>query len=218
MPRPSRRWARRAARTASTSIRFRNTTNGPRSEGLHPRLRIPGRRGGPDFNWSAPGFGAAYKKALLNAVTTLYLGGFGECLARARQLRRDRSERRRHVRHPGAPHQHELGENEDAMIDDMAATAAEMLEAAGAKERQPVDVHGSRAGLRHPRGGRRAHGQRPEDVGAEPVPADARRQEPVRHGRRRLPSSACQNPTLTIMALAVRSCDYLMDEMKRGVL
>jgi choline dehydrogenase-like flavoprotein len=30
------------------------------------------------------------------------------------------------------------------------------------------------------------------------------------------PSSACQNPTLTIMALAVRSTDYLLHEMKRG--
>jgi glucoside 3-dehydrogenase (cytochrome c) catalytic subunit len=30
------------------------------------------------------------------------------------------------------------------------------------------------------------------------------------------PSSACQNPTLTIMALAVRSSDYLMDELKKG--
>jgi len=28
-------------------------------------------------------------------------------------------------------------------------------------------------------------------------------------------SSACQNPTITIMALCVRSCDYLMGEMKR---
>jgi glucoside 3-dehydrogenase (cytochrome c) catalytic subunit len=30
------------------------------------------------------------------------------------------------------------------------------------------------------------------------------------------PSSACQNPTLTIMALCVRSCDYLTDEMRKG--
>jgi choline dehydrogenase-like flavoprotein len=29
-------------------------------------------------------------------------------------------------------------------------------------------------------------------------------------------SSACQNPTLTIMALAVRSCDYLIEQLKRG--
>jgi glucoside 3-dehydrogenase (cytochrome c) catalytic subunit len=29
-------------------------------------------------------------------------------------------------------------------------------------------------------------------------------------------SSACQNPTLTIMALAVRSTDHLLNEMKQG--
>jgi hypothetical protein len=31
-------------------------------------------------------------------------------------------------------------------------------------------------------------------------------------------SSGCQNPTLTIMALAVRSTDYLMEQMKSGAL
>jgi len=31
-------------------------------------------------------------------------------------------------------------------------------------------------------------------------------------------SGACQNPTLTIMALAVRSSDYLLAQMKRGEL
>ena len=29
-------------------------------------------------------------------------------------------------------------------------------------------------------------------------------------------STACQNPTLTIMALCVRSCDYLLDQLRRG--
>jgi len=29
-------------------------------------------------------------------------------------------------------------------------------------------------------------------------------------------STACQNPTLTIMALCVRSCDHMMAELKRG--
>ena len=29
-------------------------------------------------------------------------------------------------------------------------------------------------------------------------------------------SGACQNPTLTIMALTVRSSDYLMGELKKG--
>ena len=29
-------------------------------------------------------------------------------------------------------------------------------------------------------------------------------------------SSACQNPTLTIMALAVRSSDYVLEQMRSG--
>jgi choline dehydrogenase-like flavoprotein len=32
------------------------------------------------------------------------------------------------------------------------------------------------------------------------------------------PSSAWQNPTLTIMALAVRSTDYLKDQLRQGAL
>jgi choline dehydrogenase-like flavoprotein len=29
-------------------------------------------------------------------------------------------------------------------------------------------------------------------------------------------SPGCQNPTLTMMALAVRSCDYLKEELRKG--
>jgi choline dehydrogenase-like flavoprotein len=32
------------------------------------------------------------------------------------------------------------------------------------------------------------------------------------------PSSACQNPTLTIMALAARACDYLVEQRRLGKL
>ena len=31
-------------------------------------------------------------------------------------------------------------------------------------------------------------------------------------------SIGCQNPTLTIMAIAVRSTDYLMEQMKEGAI
>jgi len=30
------------------------------------------------------------------------------------------------------------------------------------------------------------------------------------------PSSACQNPTLTIMALAARACDHLVERFRTG--
>jgi choline dehydrogenase-like flavoprotein len=29
-------------------------------------------------------------------------------------------------------------------------------------------------------------------------------------------SSGCQNPTLTMMALTVRACDYIVDQQKKG--
>jgi choline dehydrogenase-like flavoprotein len=32
------------------------------------------------------------------------------------------------------------------------------------------------------------------------------------------PSIACQNPTLTIMALTVRSCDYMLEQLRSGSL
>jgi len=38
--------------------------------------------------------------------------------------------------------------------------------------------------------------------------------ESFRYGRFRLHFNPCQNPTLTIMSLAVRSCDYLMSELE----
>ena len=30
------------------------------------------------------------------------------------------------------------------------------------------------------------------------------------------PSQGCQNPTLTIMALTVRACDYILDQSRKG--
>jgi choline dehydrogenase-like flavoprotein len=32
------------------------------------------------------------------------------------------------------------------------------------------------------------------------------------------PSQGCQNPTLTIMALTVRACDYILDRYRKGEL
>ena len=53
-------------------------------------------------------------------------------------------------------------------------------------------------------------------IGPEPVPADARHRHLYVMDASSFVSGGCQNPTLTIMALAVRGCDHLMAEMKRG--
>jgi len=45
----------------------------------------------------------------------------------------------------------------------------------------------------------------------------ARRQEPLRHDGSIFASAANQNPTWTILALAMRRSQYLVDDMKRGM-
>jgi choline dehydrogenase-like flavoprotein len=106
------------------------------------------------------------------------------------------------------------GENERAMVKDMAVASAEMLEAIGVKQIR------ERRGLRG-----QAH-----EVGAARMGTDRKTSvlNPYlqTHDIRNLfvmdgscvPSSAWQNPTLTIMALAVRSSDYLLQELKKGSL
>ncbi len=102
------------------------------------------------------------------------------------------------------------------MIPDMAESAAEMLDAAGATNIQPFMVPDRVPGFGiHEMGGAR--------MGVDPKASVLNAYQQA-HDVSNLfvmdasgfPSGGCQNPTLTIMALAVRSTDYLMEEMKRG--
>jgi choline dehydrogenase-like flavoprotein len=107
-------------------------------------------------------------------------------------------------------------DNEKAMIPDMAESAAEMLDAAGAKNIRPWMVPD------------RIPGMGIHEVGVARMGANPRtsvlNQFQQSHDVSNLfvmdgscfVSSGCQNPTLTIMALAVRSTDYLLGEMRKG--
>ena len=107
-------------------------------------------------------------------------------------------------------------DNERAMMKDMTASAVEMLEAAGASrvfpniEEQPVPGYGiHEAGIAR--------------MGEDPK-TSVLNQFCQTHDVKNLfvmdassfVSIACQNPTLTIMALAVRSSDYLKEELRKG--
>jgi choline dehydrogenase-like flavoprotein len=199
-------------------VRFRNTKKGRKWKAFLRGYGFQGGWGGPDFNWNAPGFGETFKKALLNSVTTLNLGGFGECLPR----RENSVELDRDVVDvfgiPVLRIQMTWSANESAMIADMATSAAEMLEAAGARNVHPWTVTDRMPGMG-------IHEVGVARMGASPK-TSVLNQFQQTHDVKNLfvmdgagfTSSACQNPTLTIMALAVRSCDFLMNEMKRGVL
>jgi choline dehydrogenase-like flavoprotein len=198
-------------------IRFRNTKNGPRYAKF---LRGYGMQGGfgdgVQFNWNAPGFGSRFKRGLLEGVTTMNMGGFGECLPRWESfVEIDRNT----VDVYGIPVLRinmSWSDNERAMIPDMAEAAADMLDAAGAKNIEPWTVPD------------RMPGMGIHETGVARMGADSQtsvlNQFQQTHDVRNLfvmdaagfVSSGCQNPTLTIMALAARSTDFLLGEMKRG--
>jgi choline dehydrogenase-like flavoprotein len=108
------------------------------------------------------------------------------------------------------------GDNERAMAYDMRDSAAQMLEVAGAKNIRPFVVPD------------RVPGFAIHEVGIARMGNDPNKsvlnQFQQTHDIKNLfvcdgagfTSTACQNPTLTIMTLCVRSMDYLMGEMKRG--
>ena len=108
------------------------------------------------------------------------------------------------------------GENERAMVPDMADSAAEMMEAAGARNIEPF-AHLDRVpgyGI-HEVGVARMGANRRSSVLNEFQQTHDVANLFVMDGAG-FPSGGCQNPTLTIMALAVRSTDHLLAEMKRG--
>jgi glucoside 3-dehydrogenase (cytochrome c) catalytic subunit len=196
-------------------IRFRNTMNGPKSTKF---VRGYGFQGGnrAGFNYGAPGFGADWKKALLDPVVSVNLNGFGECLPYRDNFIELDPETVDVYGIPVLRIHMAWGENEKAMIPDMADTATEMLETAGARNVRPFTVPDRVPGYG-------IHEQGVARMGADPrtsVLDQFQRTHDVNNlfvmDAAGFVSSACQNPTLTIMALAVRSCDHLLEEMKRG--
>jgi choline dehydrogenase-like flavoprotein len=209
---PSLNTARRPGGTYL--IRFQNTVNGPRHKDY---LRGYGFQGGSEiaFSMGAPGFGQAYKDAVKNGVWTMGLVGFGECLP----YKHNHVTINKKVTDVfGIPVLHidmAWGDNERTMIRDMAVTAAEMLEASGAKNVGSFSDENRIPGYGiHEMGGARMGSDRKQSV---------LNQFQQTHDVKNLfvmdasgfPSGGCQNPTLTIMAMAVRSTDYLIEQYKK---
>ncbi len=196
-------------------IRFRNTQNGPRYKKF---LRGYGFQGGANasFNFNAPGFGDAFKQAVRESITSINLSGFGECLPRRENYVEIDPNVVDTFGIPALRINMSWSENEKAMIPDMAESAAEMMEAAGAKNIRPWMVPDRIPGMGIHEVGVARMGNNPR--------TSVLNQFQQTHDVKNLfvmdgscfVSCGCQNPTLTIMALAVRSTDYLLKEMKTG--
>lgn len=195
-------------------IRFRNLQDGPR----HPRfIRGYGFQGrsGPGFNFEAEGFGAQYKEAVKAGIYGIHLTGFCESLPRYDNYCEIDSELKDAWGIPALRITMTHGDNEKAMMEDAAITAAEMLEAVGARH---IRVN---ANLAMP--GMAIHEVGTARMGLDPKKSVLNAYNQT-HDVKNLfvmdgacfASSGCQNPTLTMMALTVRACDRLLDRFKRS--
>jgi choline dehydrogenase-like flavoprotein len=194
--------------------RFRNLKGQPAARNF---LRGFGYEGGSnvDFNWRAPGFGDAYKKALREPRVDFDMTGFGEVLPRWENRVEIDPEVKDVYGIPVLKIYMKDSDNERAMIKDMGDSAGEMLQAAGAKNIRTYANPSAPRWALHEAGTAR--------MGADPKKSVLNQFQQT-HDVKNLfvmdasgfASNPCQNPTLTIMTLCVRSCDYLMGEMKRG--
>src|SRR6185436_1103120 len=101
---------------------------------------------------------------------------------------------------------------------DMAVTATAMLEAAGARNIQPFTVLDRIPGYGIHEMGTARMGRDPKTSALNEFSRTHDNNNLYVLDPSSFVSSACQNPTLTIMAHAVRGCDHLMEEMKRGTI
>ncbi|MDQ3687224.1 MAG: GMC family oxidoreductase [Acidobacteriota bacterium] len=172
----------------------------------------------PNQATGLPGFGAAYKKAVREQTGAyINIGGFGEVLARyENQVSLDPKVKDKW----GVPvlkFNYEFSDNERRMAADMADQAAEILEAGGYKVlsiRRDILTEGWSI---HELGTSR--------MGTDPK-TSVLNQFQQSHDMKNLfvvdgsshVSAGNVNPTWTIMALAMRSCEYLADQLKKGTL
>lgn len=143
------------------------------------------------------------------------LGGFGETLPfHKNHVYIDKSKKDKWGQ-PVLAIDCEFGENEAKMRKDMMNDAAEMLEAAGLKNVKTYD-NGSEPGMA-------IHEMGTARMGHDPKTSVLNKWNQMHEVKNVfvtdgscMPSAACQNPSLTYMALTARAVDYAVTEMKKG--
>lgn len=162
------------------------------------------------------GFGVSFKDELTKPGDwKMWLGGFGETLPNpANRVKLDRS-RKDKWGLPLVSIKFDFGSNEYAMRKDMKASAEEMLEAAGFSNIKGFDYDTVGGDCIHEMGTAR--------MGNDPKTSVLNKWNQMHDVKNVfitdgscMTSSACQNPSLTYMALTARACNFAIEELKRG--
>ena len=176
--------------------------------------------GGGRENWMRTvaelGFGADMKDLIIEpGIWRMGLNGFGEHLPYHENFVTLNHEVLDKWGQPTLTIDCEYKENEKAMRKDMGESAAEMLEAAGLKDVKIFD-RGSWPGLG-------IHEMGTARMGRSPKTSVLNKWNQVWDAPNVfvtdgacMVSSACQNPSLTYMALTARACDHAVKELKKG--
>ena len=198
--------------------RFRNLTD------KHPKfIRGYGIQGGvqrrmlPTMMGSIAGFGSEFKKRVREAQdpAPAWLGAFGEMLARPDNTITIDKDKKDAWGIPVARIQCTRGDNDLAMARDMVDSLREML-------------HGAGFQLAFATGMLSTPGLAIHEVGTARMGTDAKKSVLNPYNQMWevknvfitdgscFVSQGCQNPTLTMMAITARACDYIKQEYKKG--
>lgn len=199
--------------------RFRNVGRDKQSAFLRGySFSFGARREAGNLDPARAAFGDDFKRQLTElGPWSVYCTGMGEVLPRDENQVRLSADQKDAW---GIPLLHtDIGytEHDDAMTADILATATEMLEAIGAKNIRQQDSKQAPGLDIHEMGGVRM-GRDPKTSmlnGFNQMHAVAN--VFVTDGAA-MASTACQNPSLTFMALTVRAVDYAVSEFKKGTL
>jgi choline dehydrogenase-like flavoprotein len=172
----------------------------------------------PGFARKIPGFGAAFKEEVKkNYATIMGIGSFGEVLPRADNYVEIDPEVRDAWGIPVLRFNITWGPNELAMAKDMIETQREMFRTAG------IEVLSERTESLPP--GWSIHEAGTARMGNDPKTSVLDKFNSCHDVKNLYVSDAAcfvnsteKNPTLTILALAMRAADHIADEMKRGSL
>lgn len=193
-------------------MRFRNTTKSARQPNF---IRGYGFQGSASavFDTGAEGFGAAYKQAVRTGKYEISLGAFGESLARDENFVAIDPKLKDAWGIPALHISMTHGKNESALHEDAASSAAEMLEAAGAKNIQLRSTVAEPGMAIHELGTARM-GNDPKTSVTDSYCQLHDIENVFAMDGACFVSSGCQNPTLTMMAITVRACDHIVDRFK----
>jgi choline dehydrogenase-like flavoprotein len=190
--------------------RFRNV----KDKETNGFIRGYGYQGGssPNFNMSAPGFGAAYKNAVRDTGRwSVDITAWCECLARKENYVEIDKEKVDAWGIPILKVHADWSDNEKKLWADAREEAAQMLEASGATNVKMTGVQSVPGFCIHETGTARMGNDSRTSVVNRFNQAHDVKNIFVTDGACWV-SSGCQNPTLTMMAITVRACDYITKE------